>query len=131
PYRADHVGSLLRPDPGKKARAGHFTAGTVSAAELAEVEDRAIAEALRMQESVGLKGVTDGEIRRTFWHLDFMDGLTGLDMVKGPEEKAVQFHGTRIPAVVPTITQRLDFPADHPMIGHFKDLAKVAGATPK
>ena len=76
PFRADHVGSLLRPAPVAAAR----KAGTRGAA-LTEIEDREIPALIRMQEEVGLKCVTDGEARRAFWHYDFMDGLTGLDLV--------------------------------------------------
>jgi len=130
PYRADHVGSLLRPENVKKARKA-FHDKTISAEELKAAEDAGIREAIALQESVGLQIVTDGEIRRTFWHYDFMDGLTGLDMVAGPEEEAVQFHGIKIPAVFPTISQRLDFPLDHPMIDHYKFLAANTKVTPK
>ncbi|MFK8861981.1 5-methyltetrahydropteroyltriglutamate--homocysteine S-methyltransferase, partial [Escherichia coli] len=67
PYRADHVGSLLRPDSVKKARSAHYDQKTLSAEELRTVEDEAIREAVAMQEATGLQVVTDGEIRRTFW----------------------------------------------------------------
>ena len=80
PYRADHVGSLLRPDSVKEARKKFYEEKSIDAAALAAVEDEAIREAIRMQEEVGLLAVTDGEIRRSFWHYDFMGDLTGFTL---------------------------------------------------
>ena len=77
PFRADHVGSLLRPAPIAQARKAGVTGD-----ELKQIEDREIPALIKMQEDVGLKVVTDGEARRAFWHYDFMDGLTGLDIVE-------------------------------------------------
>lgn len=130
-FRADHVGSLLRPESVKRARATTLGPGELSSPELADVENAAIIEAVAMQEDVGLPLVTDGEFRRSFWHYDFMDGLTGLDVVERPDETGVQFSGTTIRPFFPTITDRLDFPADHPMLDHYRFLASVATTTPK
>jgi 5-methyltetrahydropteroyltriglutamate--homocysteine methyltransferase len=71
PYRADQVGSLLRPEWLADARQ-RFKAGTLDAAELRQTEDRAIVEAVKRQEAVGLESITDGEFRRDWWHLDFL-----------------------------------------------------------
>src|SRR5438552_9191684 len=71
PFRADHVGSLLRPPELLRARAEH-QAGRLSAEELHRIEDEAIADAVRMQQEIGLQGVTDGEFRRGSWHMDFL-----------------------------------------------------------
>lgn len=71
PFRADHVGSLLRPPRLIEARAAH-SAGALTDAELSAVENDAIAEAVAMQESVGLQSATDGEFRRSSWHMDFI-----------------------------------------------------------
>ena len=79
PFRADHVGSLLRPVPLREARAAH-AAGTLSAEALREVEDKHIREAIAQQKAVGLKAVTDGEYRRAFWHFDFLTRLGGVEM---------------------------------------------------
>ena len=87
--RADHVGSLLRPDSVKQARKRHFEENSLSVEELADIEDQAITELVRMQESVGMPVVTDGEARRSFWHYDFMGGLNGLDLEE--REQGVQF----------------------------------------
>ena len=77
PFRADHVGSLLRPERLLRAREQH-AAGRLEAAELRAVEDDAIREAVRLQEDVGLQLATDGELRRTSWHMDFIYRLGGV-----------------------------------------------------
>jgi 5-methyltetrahydropteroyltriglutamate--homocysteine methyltransferase len=77
PFRADHVGSLLRPPELLRAREAH-QAGRLSAEELRRVEDRAISDAARMQQEVGLTGVTDGEFRRGSWHMDFLYQIGGV-----------------------------------------------------
>jgi 5-methyltetrahydropteroyltriglutamate--homocysteine methyltransferase len=87
PFRADHVGSLLRPAPLLAARAGladrsGFSAGRIDADDLKEAEDAAIRDAVAMQEGIGLKSATDGEFRREQWHSDFIYALGGIR--KGP-----------------------------------------------
>ena len=81
PFRADHVGSLLRPPAVSEARRA-FKAGTLTAAELRKVEDDAVRDAIAMQEAIGLAGVTDGEYRREYWHLDFLAGFDGIQIRK-------------------------------------------------
>src|SRR5262245_36739359 len=90
PFRADHVGSLLRPPDLKKAREGRKS-GAVSTAQLKEVEDRAIRKAVATQEAAGLESVTDGEYRRAFWHVDFLTGFDGIVATQG--QYALKFHG--------------------------------------
>ncbi|MDZ4093844.1 MAG: 5-methyltetrahydropteroyltriglutamate--homocysteine S-methyltransferase [Paracoccaceae bacterium] len=131
PFRADHVGSLLRPDSVKAARKQHFEDHTLDAAGLAAVEDAAIRDLVAMQEDVGLLAVTDGEQRRSFWHYDFMGGLTGLDMEERAPEHGVQFAGVKLRPIFPTITAKLDFPADHPHLDHFRFLAANTKVVPK
>ncbi|MDE8344798.1 MAG: 5-methyltetrahydropteroyltriglutamate--homocysteine S-methyltransferase [Acidocella sp.] len=131
PARADHVGSLLRPDAVKQARRKFYDEHSISADELRAVEDDAIRDVVAMQERIGLKVVTDGEIRRSFWHYDFMGGLTGLDLVQREPAAGVQFHGVTLRPVFPTITGTLDFPDDHPMLAHFKFLASITKVSPK
>ena len=130
PYRADVVGSFLRPDSVKKARKAHYEDKTMSAEELAAIEDEAIKGVIRMQENAGLKAVTDGEFRRAFWHFDFMGMLDGLDLEER-EGGGIQFHGTTTKGTVPTITGKLGFPADHPMLEHYKFVAANTKVTPK
>jgi len=103
--------------------------GFTTTAELQAVEDEAIREAVKLQENVGLCAVTDGEYRRSFWHYDFMGALTGLELVE--RDEGVQFHGKTLPPIFPTITSRLDFPDDHPMLDHFRYLASITKAVPK
>jgi 5-methyltetrahydropteroyltriglutamate--homocysteine methyltransferase len=88
PFRADHVGSLLRP-PQVHAARDDFTAGRIDAAQLAAIEDDAIAQVVAMQEGLGLQTATDGEFRRATWHMDFIYQLGGIS--KAPGHLAVQF----------------------------------------
>jgi 5-methyltetrahydropteroyltriglutamate--homocysteine methyltransferase len=90
PFRADHVGSLLRPERLHHARA-EFKAGRLDAAGLREVEDECIGEVIALQRDAGLKTVTDGELRRTSWHMDFIYSLGGIEQVEG-ESLHVRFH---------------------------------------
>ena len=90
PFRADHVGSLLRPPALKALRAG-VEAGQARAAELAAAEDAAIREAVALQEWIGLQGITDGELRRRSWHMDFLTKLGGLS--SEGKKLPVTFHG--------------------------------------
>ena len=78
PFRADHVGSLLRPAALKKAREQRAK-GEIDAAALKAVEDREIERVIKKQEEVGLQSITDGEFRRSWWHLDFLWGLDGIE----------------------------------------------------
>jgi 5-methyltetrahydropteroyltriglutamate--homocysteine methyltransferase len=89
PFRADHVGSLLRPPALTQARAA-FKAGTIDAAALAAAEDDAIRDAIKLQEDVGLRDATDGEFRRGSWHMDFILQLAGISQTEG-ESLHVQF----------------------------------------
>jgi len=90
PFRADHVGSLLRPPELKKARE-QFKSGRLSREELQEVEDRSIRAAVALQEAAGLQSITDGEFRRAFWHVDFLTGFDGIAATQG--QYALKFHG--------------------------------------
>src|ERR1700749_3232785 len=90
PFRADHVGSLLRPKEVLEARE-QFTAGQITAEQLTQVEDAAIRESIRMQGEVGLKSATDGELRRQSWHMDFIYQLGGVEKVQDDTIK-VAFH---------------------------------------
>ncbi|MGY6709042.1 MAG: 5-methyltetrahydropteroyltriglutamate--homocysteine S-methyltransferase [Rhizobiaceae bacterium] len=129
PYRADHVGSLLRPDSVKEARKKFYDDKSIDQAELAAVEDEAIKDVIRMQEEVGLLAVTDGEIRRSFWHYDFMGELEGFTLDQ--RDEGVQFHGVKLRPIHPTITGKLDFPDDHPMLAHYRFVAENTKVTPK
>ena len=129
PYRADHVGSLLRPDSVKAARKKFYEDKSIGEEDLREAEDAAIRDVVKLQQDAGLPVVTDGEMRRSFWHYDFMGGLTGLDLEE--RDEGVQFHGVKLRPIFPTITDKLDFPDDHPMLEHYKFLAGVTKVMPK
>src|SRR3954451_21111458 len=90
PFRADHVGSLLRPAALLKARAAHAD-GAIDVGQLRAAEDAAIRDAVAMQERVGLRAATDGEFRRTSWHMDFIHRLGGIE--KTDERIEVRMHG--------------------------------------
>ena len=129
PFRADHVGSLLRPAPIVAARKAHFEEHSLDAEGLRAAEDGAIPDLVKMQQDVGLKVVTDGEARRSFWHYDFMGMLNGFDLVE--RDEGVQFAGVKLRPIYPTISGPLSFPQDHPMLDHFRFLAAHTEVCPK
>src|SRR5579863_3304146 len=90
PFRADEVGSLLRSAPIKEARAKREQ-GAIAAADFKAIEDREVEKIIKKQEEVGLSLVTDGEYRRSWWHLDFFWGLTGCEKIK--LDHGIKFHG--------------------------------------
>ncbi|HUC49378.1 MAG TPA: 5-methyltetrahydropteroyltriglutamate--homocysteine S-methyltransferase [Xanthobacteraceae bacterium] len=127
PFRADHVGSLLRPAALRQAREQHAK-GEIDAAALQAVEDREIKSAIQKQEAVGLQSITDGEFRRSWWHLDFLWGLDGV-------ERHVMNTGIAFAAVTTRnegvqVTGKIGF-SGHPMIEHFKFLKANTTRTPK
>jgi len=91
PFRADHVGSLLRP-PELLAARDRYARAEIAAAELRQAEDRSIRDAVRLQEELGLRAATDGEHRRTFFHIDFLEKLEGVSVRGG---LATRFHGAK------------------------------------
>jgi methionine synthase II (cobalamin-independent) len=129
PFRADHVGSLLRSAALKEARAKR-AAGGIDAAQLKAVEDCEIETLIQKQEGVGLKSITDGENRRRSWQTDFLEGLDGIEAVTG--ERKFRFQGAVQPKqVVIKVTKKLGGFTGHPMIEHFKFLKAHTWQTPK
>src|SRR5262245_18991871 len=128
PYRADEVGSLLRSAPLKEARAKRAK-GEITPAQLRAVEDEEIRKIARKQEELGLKLATDGEFRRTWWQFDFFEGLDGVELYQA--ERGIQFKGIETTPRALRVTGKLDFPADHPMLEHFKFLSANTKVTPK
>ncbi len=126
PFRADHVGSLLRPAALKAAR-GNRERNEISAEALRAVEDSEIEKAIKKQEETGLKLATDGEFRRSWWHFDFFRGLDG---VTSYTTEGIQFHGVQTKAEGIKITGRIGF-SGHPMLDHFKFLKAHTRVTPK
>lgn len=127
PFHADHVGSLLRPAEVAEGRT-RFSEGKISAENLREIENEHIQNAIRQQENVGLKAVTDGEFRRSFWHYDFMGMLTGLDLEE--RDEGIAFAGATLRPIFPVINDKLDFPDDHPMLEHYRFVAENTSVHP-
>jgi 5-methyltetrahydropteroyltriglutamate--homocysteine methyltransferase len=128
PYRADEVGSLLRTQPLKDARAKREK-GEISAEQLRQVEDTEIRKIIKKQEDVGLKLATDGEFRRSWWHFDFFWKLKGCERVV--LDHGIHFKGIDTKPESVRVTGKLDFPDDHPMLEHFKFLKANTKVTPK
>ena len=128
PFRLDHVGSFLRPECLKEARA-KFNAGEINAEELERVENEEIIALIEKEKELGLKSVTDGEFRRAFWHLDFLENLEGVELVE-VDHFSVQFKDKDVKPKTLRIVGKVDFSEDHPFVKHFKFLKEHAGDTP-
>ena len=127
PFRADHVGSLLRSASVKEARTKRAK-GEITADELKAVEDREIERIIRKQEEVGLSSITDGEFRRSWWHLDFLWGLAGVE--RHVMDQGIAFAGVTTRAEGARVTGKLDFHG-HSMLEHFRFLKAHTKRTPK
>jgi 5-methyltetrahydropteroyltriglutamate--homocysteine methyltransferase len=130
PFRADHVGSLLRPKALLDAR-DKRQKGEITATELRQAEDAAIRDAVRLQEDVGLQGVTDGEYRRTFFHIDFLEQLDGVAVHGGI---SMRFHGAKkdVDFAPPKLEVTGTLKRNHPIqLADFTYLKSVTGRTPK
>jgi 5-methyltetrahydropteroyltriglutamate--homocysteine methyltransferase len=127
PFRADHVGSLLRPMEIKDARARN-AAGTLSAAELVAVEDAAIKRIIARQEEIGLEAVTDGEFRRAAWHWDFLSGFEGMETTTAAS--GAHFKGATTPPTLIRIVGKPGF-GRHSMLQHFAFVQRNTAAVAK
>ena len=125
PFRADEVGSLLRPPKIKEARAA-LEKGEISATDLRKIEDMEIEKVVHKQASIGLKLATDGEFRRSWWHFDFLSHLTGCELFH--PDLGIQFTGVQTRHDAVRVIGKIDFPDDHPMLDHFRFLKKHADA---
>ena len=123
PFRCDIVGSFLRPDVLKQARAD-FNAGVIDADQLKTVEDVAIRDLVAKQKAAGLKVVTDGEFRRSYWHLDFMWGLQGIE--RRTSREGYMFHDEETTADTAVVTGPISG-ENHPFVEHFKFVQSLAG----
>jgi 5-methyltetrahydropteroyltriglutamate--homocysteine methyltransferase len=128
PFRADHVGSLLRSTALKEARAKREK-GEITPEQLQAVEDREIAVLIGKQEAAGLKSVTDGEYRRASWQTDFLVGLDGVESYIG--ERKFKFKGPQPRPILLRINKKLGTYTPHPMIEHFKFVRSHTRAMPK
>jgi 5-methyltetrahydropteroyltriglutamate--homocysteine methyltransferase len=127
PFRADHVGSLLRPARLKEARAKHEK-GEITSDALKAVEDREIEKVVKKQESIGLRAVTDGEFRRSWWHFDFYKGLDGVEMYS--TGAGIKFAGVETKAESVRVVDRVGF-SRHPHVEHFRFLKDHARGVAK
>jgi 5-methyltetrahydropteroyltriglutamate--homocysteine methyltransferase len=128
PFRADHVGSLLRSAALKDARAKREN-GEITAEQLKTIEDREIAAIVEKQEAVGLKSITDGEYRRAFWNYDFLGKLEGVEAYLG--ERKIHFQGRQPKPMMLRVVGKLGGYRPHPMIEHFKFVQSHTRQTPK
>jgi 5-methyltetrahydropteroyltriglutamate--homocysteine methyltransferase len=129
PFRADHVGSLLRPAELHEARA-KARRGEMSADALRALQDKHIREAVAKQESVGMQLVTDGEFRRDWWHIDFIHGFDGVELAAGDAYGDAKFKNTDEQPPFMTVKSRIRRTKPS-MLEHFKFLKSVAKRTPK
>lgn len=127
PFRADHVGSFLRPQSISNARR-MAEAGLMSQEELHAVEEREIAALVEKEKAHGLKAVTDGEFGRAFWHLDFLAGLKGMAVV-GAQAWSVKFVGANPKAITLKIVDKVAFNPEHPFFADFERVKRHAGDT--
>jgi 5-methyltetrahydropteroyltriglutamate--homocysteine methyltransferase len=127
PFRADHVGSLLRPAALKEART-KFAKGEIDSAALKAIEDREINRVIKKQEDAGLQSITDGEFRRSWWHLDFLWGLDGIE--KHVMDTGIAFAAVNTRNEGLKVTGKVGY-SGHPMIEHFKFVAAHTKRTPK
>jgi 5-methyltetrahydropteroyltriglutamate--homocysteine methyltransferase len=127
PFRADHVGSLLRPPALKEARVKRQR-NEITDDALRAVEDREIEKAIRKQEEIGLKLATDGELRRTWWQFDFLKGLDGVELYQTGD--GIIFHGVKTKAESVRVIGRIGF-ASHPHIDDFRFVKEHARVKPK
>ncbi len=127
PFRADHVGSLLRSAALKDARAKREK-GQIEPAAFKAIEDAEVKKMIARQEEIGLKSITDGEYRRAWWHYDFLGGLDGVRMV--PVDHGIQFAGVQTKAEAPKVLGKIGF-SNHPFIEHFKFLKANTKQTAK
>ena len=123
PFRCDIVGSFLRPDVLKQARAD-FNVGVIDADQLKTVEDVSIRDLVAKQKAAGLKVVTDGEFRRSYWHLDFMWGLGGIE--RRTSREGYRFHDEETTADTAVVVGPISG-ENHPFVEHFKFVQALAG----
>ncbi|QEY20972.1 5-methyltetrahydropteroyltriglutamate--homocysteine S-methyltransferase [Psychrobacillus sp. AK 1817] len=123
PFKADHVGSFLRPERLKKARA-QFEEKEITLELLTQIENEEIIKLVEKQKEAGLLSITDGEFRRKWWHFDFLGGLDGVEFYE--PDKGLSFKGVQTKAHGIKVTGKIGF-STHYMIEHFKFLKEVAG----
>ncbi|MEH2919721.1 cobalamin-independent methionine synthase II family protein [Samsonia erythrinae] len=129
PFRADIVGSFLRPTAIKQARLQH-QAGEIDDVALRNIEDREILRIVEKQREAGLRVVTDGELRRAWWHFDFFADLHGVERYEA--DQGIQFNGVQTKSHSIRVVDKVSFNPQHPMLDHFRYLKSICGdAVPK
>src|ERR1700745_3854168 len=127
PFRADHVGSILRSvdlkEAGERAAKHQMGAGQLKA-----VEDHEIAKIIRKQEEIGLQLATDGEYRRSWWHFDFYGMLDGVELYE--VDHGIKFQSIETKPLSIRVTGKIGF-SNHPMLDHFRFLKSNAHVMPK
>ncbi|EHD22767.1 MULTISPECIES: cobalamin-independent methionine synthase II family protein [Brenneria] len=124
PFRADVVGSLLRPAAIKQARL-QYQSGKIDALQLRQIEDREILRVVERQRETGLQVVTDGELRRSWWHFDFFAELNGVERYEA--DQGIQFNGIQTKSLGIKVTGKVGFNPHHPMLEDFHYLNGIAG----
>lgn len=124
PFRADVVGSLLRPAAVKQARL-QYQSGEIDALQLRQIEDREILRMVERQRATGLQVVTDGELRRSWWHFDFFAQLNGVERYEA--EQGIQFHGIQTKSHGIKVTGKVSFNPRHSMLEDFRYLNSISG----
>ncbi|WP_111893845.1 5-methyltetrahydropteroyltriglutamate--homocysteine S-methyltransferase [Acinetobacter sp. MB5] len=123
-FKADHVGSFLRPQRIKQARLD-LAAGKISQAELTQIENEEIIQLVEQQKQNGVHAITDGELRRAWWHFDFMEHLVGVEGFD--EAEGYKFKGVETKPHQVRVIGKIDFADTHPHLQHFKFLKDVVG----
>ncbi|KAA9180417.1 5-methyltetrahydropteroyltriglutamate--homocysteine S-methyltransferase [Enterococcus durans] len=124
PFTVDHVGSFLRPKSIKEARQ-RVKEGTTTKEELREIENEEIKKLVASQKAVGVKGITDGEFRRGFWHIDFLEGLNGIEGYVPETGYNQKFHGKAAPSYNIRVVDKISFDSNHPFLDDFTFLKEV------
>ncbi|MFC0234227.1 5-methyltetrahydropteroyltriglutamate--homocysteine S-methyltransferase [Vagococcus entomophilus] len=124
PFRFDIVGSFLRPEKLKQARAD-FDAGKIDFEALTKIEDEEIRGLVAKEKAAGLQGITDGEFRRSYWHLDYFWGFSGVE--HNTMSQGYLFHGEETRADSARLNGKIRFTENHPFLAHYKFLKEVVG----
>lgn len=124
PFKGDHVGSFLRPKRIKQARI-QKEKGEITAKQLRNIEDTEIIKLVEKQKEAGLKSVTDGELRRAWWHFDFLENLVGVEGFES--DQGIQFDGVETKAHAIRVVDKVGFDEHHPMLADYEFLHSLAG----
>ncbi|WP_343597421.1 5-methyltetrahydropteroyltriglutamate--homocysteine S-methyltransferase [Acinetobacter sp.] len=127
-FKADHVGSFLRPQRIKQARLD-CAAGKIDRAELTQIENEEILKLVEQQKQHGVHAITDGELRRAWWHFDFMENLVGVEGFD--QQEGYKFNGVETKPHQVRIVGKIDFDETHPHLEHFKFLKVAVGDDPR